>query len=295
MAGDGVTDEVERPSGRARRMWLVGVGTGVVCLAATTVFTQLPRRGEGVRVVSASGQVDRPGRQRAAPTTSTSRIARSAPLPSVASTLAQAAVTTVAPAGQRAIDGDIDGDGLVDEVSVAVRGGAVALETRLSRLGPQTAVLGEVDPSAAEVLGVVDAFGDGFGVVFVRARRGASTEFTTAVRLVDGRLRQLEDAHGDQTFLALGYGGSVRTFGSVACDDDRSSRGGGVLVHDYGDNDGVTSDSGAIWHMTRVAYRYEGTATLVRSPEQRYETDAAGAQRIFANASCGSLRLPASP
>jgi hypothetical protein len=202
-------------------------------------------------------------------------------------------MTKVEPDGGRAIDGDIDGDGLVDDVSVAVRGGAVVLEARLSRLGPQTAVLQEVEPSAAEVLGVVDAFRDGFGVVFVRARRGAATEFTTAARLVDGELRQLEDATGDQSFLGLGYGGSVRTFGSVACEGDRAS-GRGVLVHDYGEDDGARSETGATWHMTRVVYRYEGTARLGRGLEQKYHADQAAAQRIFANARCGSLRLPAS-
>ena len=101
-----------------------------------------------------------------------------------------------------ALDGDVDGDGRADTVSIPAPG------TLRVRYATGTADTVAFDASAphrrrARLLGIVDADQDGRAEVFVRAGSGASTDFAAVFRHVGGRLR-LVTLDGRQAML--GYG-----------------------------------------------------------------------------------------
>jgi hypothetical protein len=118
---------------------------------------------------------------------------------------ASAPVTAPArrPAGP-AKNGDIDGDGRADQVTLSAGG---TLRVRYSGGGTDTVALGTGSPGDQAVLGVVDADGDGFGEVFVRTVQGAAFEGDAILRRVDGHLRMVVNEQVRGT--ALSHGGSV--------------------------------------------------------------------------------------
>ncbi len=113
---------------------------------------------------------------------------------------------------QAARDGDIDGDGRTDSITLPAAG--------LLRVVYSTGRTEEVrfdggpDPAAQRVLGSVDADRDGHAEVFVRFDQGAAMRLATVFRYVDARLR-LVTLDGQQA--ALPYGASLRNAAAWGC------------------------------------------------------------------------------
>ena len=179
----------------------------------------------------------------------------------------------VAPPGppRPATDGDVDGDGRVDRVTFPAPG---TLRIRYAN-GTSDAVAfasGASPYAGVRLLGIVDADRDGRAEVFVRAGSGASTDFATVFRHVDGRLA-LVTLDGRQAML--GYGGSVRHSHSWACRPPAAP----ILTWSG------ESDDGGSYRGTLRSYRFSG-ATLVQVASRPLTvTDDRPAPR-----GCGSIR-----
>jgi hypothetical protein len=188
----------------------------------------------------------------------------------------------VAPAVQpRAVqrsarDGDIDGDGGVDQVTLSGAGvsGAGVLHVRYAAGGTDDvrfqADTGSVEPA---VLGVVDADRDGRADVFVRVTSGAATEFASVFRYTGGRLRLVTTGGGQ---ARLGYFGSVVNQSSWACRPP-----GRPIVTWTG-----TSTDGSIYRGTETYHRFDGAELVVTGSRPRTVTPTSPAP-----SGCGSLRL----
>lgn len=109
-----------------------------------------------------------------------------------------------------AADGDVDGDGKADRISIPAAG-RLRIDYASGRV---ETVAFEAGDQPARVLGSVDADHDGRAEVFVRSGSGASTEFATVFRSVADKLRVVT-LDGEQT--RLGYGGSVTHRDAWAC------------------------------------------------------------------------------
>ncbi|WP_131784945.1 hypothetical protein [Protofrankia symbiont of Coriaria ruscifolia] len=113
---------------------------------------------------------------------------------------------------QAARDGDVDGDGRTESITLPAAG--------LLRVVYSTGRTEEVRfdsgpyPAAQGVLGSVDADRDGHAEVFVRFDQGAAMQLATAFRYVDARLR-LVTLDGQQA--ALPYGASLRNAATWGC------------------------------------------------------------------------------
>jgi len=174
-------------------------------------------------------------------------------------------------AGRPARDGDVDGDGRVDQVTLA---GPGLLHVRYAA-GSSEDVRFEADagPVGPAVLGVVDADWDGHAEVFVRVSSGAATEFASLFRYTGGRLR-LVTAGGQQA--RLGYFGSVANHSSWAC------RPPGIPIVTW---TGATT-AGAVYHGTETYHRFRGAELVVTGSRPRTVTPTSPAP-----SGCGSLHL----
>jgi hypothetical protein len=175
------------------------------------------------------------------------------------------------PAAGPARDGDIDGDGRVDRVSLSAPG---VLHVRYAS-GDTDDVRFRADagPVGPAVLGAVDADWDGHAEVFVRSASGASTEFASLFRYTGGRLR-LVTTDGGQAQLA--YFGSAGNQSSWACRPPRTP----IVTWT-----GTTTD-GSTYLGTETSYRFDGAALVVTGSRPRTVTPDNPAP-----SGCGSLRL----
>ncbi len=182
------------------------------------------------------------------------------------------AITAVRPArpAGAAIDGDIDGDGRVDAVSFPALG---TLRVRYASGLTDTVRFDATPQPGVQLLGIVDADRDGRAEVFVRTTGGASTEFASIFRYVDGRLRVVTLA-GHQ--VHLGYGGTVTHVDSWACRPPDAP-----IVHWSGQSTDGRTYTGKLrsYRFDRAALVPLDTTPLSVTPDQPAPTG------------CGSIRL----
>ena len=173
-----------------------------------------------------------------------------------------------------ALDGDVDGDGRRDAITVAASG---TLRVRYADGTTDTVrfdASGASPTAGVQILGAVDADRDGRAEVFIRAGSGASTDFAVVFRHVGGRLR-LVTLDGRQALL--GYGGSVGHLHSWAC------RQPSAPIQAW---DG-TSPDGASYPGILRSYRFAGsTLVLVSSRPLTVFAD-----RHHRQIDCGSISL----
>lgn len=155
---------------------------------------------------------------------------------------------TVVPVARPAADGDIDGDGRPDPVTVTTRPyGPTTVNAGLTRLGEQSV---PVEASGAAgvptVIGTVDADADGYAEVFVKVDQGAATGFASILRLVDDRL-VVVTLDGSQARLA--YGGSAGHQDSFGCAELNAANPGRELFVWSG-----TSSDGLAYSGFRTVY-----------------------------------------
>jgi hypothetical protein len=173
--------------------------------------------------------------------------------------------------GRTARDGDIDGDGRTDQVSLAAPG---LLHVRYFAGGSDDARFdGAAGPPGQRLLGVVDVDRDGHAEVFLRATSGASTQFAALFRYTNGHLH-LVMSEGRQA--QLGYGGTVTRLDSWACRQPAAP-----IVAWTG-----TSSDGRTYQGTEFLYQFFGTELTVMGTRPHTYTSAAPAP-----SGCGSLVL----
>ncbi|MCW2678964.1 MAG: hypothetical protein JWM62_365 [Frankiales bacterium] len=154
------------------------------------------------------------------------------PKPSPATAPSKAPLKTAA-------QGDVDGDGTPDEVSVDEN-----LAVALSGNGRTIASRFQTD-TAPQVSGSEDVDRDGRAEVFLRTGQGSSTSFLTPFRY-DGRTFAPLTLDGEQ--VKLGVGGSATHGDGFSCTDT------GRLVVRSASSD----DDGASFTVTTTTYRVDG-------------------------------------
>ncbi|MCM3886073.1 VCBS repeat-containing protein [Frankia sp. R82] len=185
------------------------------------------------------------------------------------------------PVNRPAIDGDVDGDGRPDMLSVT----GARLLARYSGGGSDSVGFRVGEPSSVRVLGAADADRDGHAEVFVQADRGASFEVSTLFRYVDGRLR-LVTLDGSQA--ALAYGGSTGSVQSWSCRPSTFPDAALSLASG-------PSTAANVYALTRTYYRFDG-ARLVRLrsttvPPTRLDALVQDNDAVSGRPGCGSVRL----
>jgi hypothetical protein len=220
-----------------------------------------------------------------APTTPPA-VATTAPAPTASAT------PTPKPAPTRPValpgkDGDVDGDGKPDQVTVAnapIGEGVWAVTLKLTALGTRRGQV-HTESERPRVVGVVDADADGFGEVFLTINEGASTSFWGVLRLVDGVVREVTK---DGAQLSLGIGGSVSHGDGFACRDEvKANRGRELVIYTGDTTDGVT------WEGTVTTYTWAaGRVVAVKERNETFPVGASGDDprlRPYYDADCGSL------
>ncbi|WP_248840746.1 FG-GAP repeat domain-containing protein [Frankia sp. AgKG'84/4] len=149
------------------------------------------------------------------------------------------------PATRPARDGDVDGDGRSDTLSVA---GGQRLVAHYSGGGSDSVVLRAGDRAGLRVLGAADADSDGHAEVFVQLDQAASQQLTTVFRYVDGHLRQVS-LNGQPATLP--YGGSTGYVTSWSCRP--ASSPGTALATAAGPSTGPN-----VYALTLTYYRFDG-------------------------------------
>lgn len=196
-----------------------------------------------VLLAACSAEQEQRSATSAAPEPSASASAASATPTPRAATAAATTAPPAAPRSERAADGDVDGDGEVDDV--AVQGTRVTVT--LSRSGQRVSgsADSDIEPNApVTVAGVVDADRDGRADLFVRVAQGASTT-TLRVLRYDGRvLRPVDTA--DRPLL-LTIGGTVTHGDGFSCTDE-----GRLVVR------AAVSDEGTTFRVTTTTYALRG-------------------------------------
>ncbi len=149
------------------------------------------------------------------------------------------------PATRPASDGDVDGDGQSDALSVV---DGPRLVARYSGGGSDSVALRTADRTSVRVLGAADADSDGHAEVFVQLDQAASQQLTTVFRYVDGHLRQVT-LNGQPATLP--YGGSTGYVTSWACRPASSPRA--ALATAAG-----PSSAPNVYALTLTYYRFDG-------------------------------------
>lgn len=150
-------------------------------------------------------------------------------------------------------DGDVDGDGRLDQVALIEPG---ILRIVYSGGGSQDVPFSADLYPSPTLLGVVDADWDGHAEVFVRAFSGASTEFASLFRYTEGQLR-LVTINGSQA--GLGYGGSVTHHDFWTCRPPRTP----IVTWT------ATSEDGRTLHGTETRYEFRGAELVATSSHPR--------------------------
>lgn len=151
-----------------------------------------------------------------APTTTTPTTAA----PPTTTSLPIATTLPARPVSRPASNGDIDGDGVSDTATIqATSDPQVGLvRARLSALGDQEVRTDAFERESLAVMGIHDIDGDGFGEVFLRVGRGASTVSGSLLRLVDGRLILVGISRDAGDWVAtFPLHGSVTHLNSLTC------------------------------------------------------------------------------
>lgn len=218
-----------------------------------------------VLALTACSDDPQPPRTQPSPDVATAAPTTAPPSPTATAT---PSATAAAPRGP-ARDGDVDGDGRVDQVTATQE----LLTVRLANGRTLTAeVVADVEPP---LQGVVDVDRDGRAEVFLETTRGASTVFYTPFRYDGNTLRALALA-GEP--VRLGVGGSATHGDGFAC------TGGRLVVSSS------TSDDGATFDVTTTTYAVRGHALtqLTRATAQGL---AHSDRRVAASyqVSCGSV------
>lgn len=185
------------------------------------------------------------------------------------------------PVVKPAVDGDLDGDGRPDNVTISPsRNGLATVTAQLTRLGRQSVPM-EVTgaPGVPVVMGVVDVDGDGYGELFVKVDQGASTGFASIVRLLNGRLTVVGTAGGQDR---IPYGGTVTHLFTFGCAELDPTSAGREFFSWGGD-----SSDGVNYRGTLHTARFLGNvlAPVGSSPRNVAPT-------MPAPSGCGSLRYP---
>jgi hypothetical protein len=182
---------------------------------------------------------------------------------------------------------DVDGDGRADRVTMAP-GPTGATSTyrvtaHLTRLGVRT-VLVEASSEGGQLIGIQDMDGDGYGEIIVRYDHGASTDFWTVVRLVNGQLVQMTQ---NGASVALPIGGSVTHQGGFDCNANYPGvwTPGYLLELGYGWGDG-----GKAWSGEKVKYRYDGAQLVqVSKQTQTWTQNGPAIDSHYSGVRCGAL------
>ncbi|WP_243407186.1 FG-GAP repeat domain-containing protein [Frankia canadensis] len=194
---------------------------------------------------------------------------------------------TPASSGSRpARDGDVDGDGRADTLTILRAG---TLRVRYSHGGEDDVRFETGNPAFVDVhvLGSADADRDGHAEVFVQTDQGASIGVATMFRYVGGHLR-LATLGGKQA--ALAYGGSTGFLASWACRPAQVPAA--ALVTSTGPSSAPNIytldlryyrfDQGRA-SLTELSHRTAGPAALDQLPTVR--------DAVSGAAGCGSARL----
>jgi hypothetical protein len=221
---------------------------------------------------------------------------------------AVAASKSAGPAHSGAVPGDIDGDGIPDQVMVGngpVNGSDILLQANLSRLGPDTAIVHSYTGSGTpSILGVADAFQTGTAAIFVGMGRNdqLGTSAATIVVLNGNELQQVLAAPASPyPYLVLNYSFNLNaptdatTTTTAAGPAVFSSAAATVTSMAYGCANGLlyedlaTQDAGT-WNVYRQSFRLKG-ATLMATSGQTplLQTDEKTAKAHLAADRCGSV------
>ncbi len=185
-------------------------------------------------------------------------------------------VATSAGPARPARDGDVDGDGRPDQVTLSAGG---ALAVHYSGGGSDVVNLGQGTAGDQKLLGAVDADNDGHAEVFVRMIMGASAQIDTVLRYVEGHLRQVTT---DGKPASLGYGASVRNQFTWACQPPTAA----IVQASSTSNDNDQSFQGEVRR-----YRFAGS-TMVLISRQAFSIRAnAPIPGMPTGPGCGSLVL----
>lgn len=135
--------------------------------------------------------------------------------------------TTSRPGTGAARDGDVDGDGRADTLTIPEPG---VLHASYSGGGEDSVPFQGGNPAFVEirVLGASDADRDGHAEVFVQVDQGASMSTATVFRYVDRHLRLVTAANGAQA--ALASGGSTGFVATWACRPATTSTAAGAAL-----------------------------------------------------------------
>ena len=210
----------------------------------------LPACGDDVRVQRASPGEPPVAAEEATPApTPTAEVEPPTPTPTPSPTRTRARTAAVVSSGparkkEPASQGDVDGDGEVDEVTVGQD-----LAVALSGSGRTITSAFETDTSPAPA-GSEDVDRDGRAEVFLRTGQGSSTTFLTPFRY-DGRALAPLTLDGEQA--RLGIGGSATHGDGFSCTD-----AGTLVVRS------ASSDDGTTFTVTSTTYRIDGHV-LVRT------------------------------
>jgi len=183
-------------------------------------------------------------------------------------------------------DGDIDGDGRVDHVTIGPQtsSGVWQVTATLTTVGVR---IGQVhdDSDQPFLVGIVDANHDGYAEIWIHSGAGASTDFLTPLRLIRGVLREVSK---DGSPAQLGVGGTVTHGDGFACQDvNPQSDGAELLVYQ------ATSIDGHTWQGDRYVYRWSAGGKLRQlshtSKALRVSSPDDPKLRPYYSIDCGSL------
>ena len=167
-------------------------------------------------------------------------------------------------------EGDVDGDGRVDAISLPTSG---KLRINYSSGGTDTVSFTPSSGSRPEVLGSVDADTNGHAEVFVRTRSDQDGNAAALFRYVGGHLR-LVTLDGEQASLA--YGGTTSDQASWAC-----RQPSGAIVTWSG-----SSSDGSTFPGTLNSYQFDNEHLVQVSTWSKTVTDSSPAPH-----DCGSIAL----
>jgi hypothetical protein len=186
-------------------------------------------------------------------------------------------------------DRDVDGDGRPDSARVEPLGKGdlntkYLLVVQMTRLGIQkipftAAPSGKMPPTGPRVVGSVDADSDDRAEIFVMVDSGASTQFWTIFKLVNGRVMQVTTSGGP---VQLPVGGTVMHNSGFSCHRPHAD----LVTYGYG-----TKAKPKSWAVERSTYRWAGSRLVLVSKQQQTIRASPASPRLakYAGVRCGDL------